>query len=233
MKQALMLKHHQHLGTPSKNNLLLSLSSDKQAYGYGAFDCPPCSGLLLWRNPSAEAQNITFTLRAALALPQVPFLDRDMSQYAWQSAKHDSHCFQAWPGGARLRLSGQKTLVSPFQVPSVGGGKSKQFQTQTSDIVGHRQIFRLSSDVPRLQVGGPGPADSDPSWEAGLRFLPSSWARAVLLFFEVVPLDHTLPLRSVPQILASQSSERRAQTWSRGLRPCRCAPLRPPPLVAQ
>ena len=132
------------------------LSSDKQAYGYGAFDCPPCSGLLLWRNPSAEAQNITFTLRAALALPQVPFLDRNMSQYAWQSAKHDSHCFQAWPGGARLRLSGQKTLVSPF--PGAVGGRWQIKAVLDSDVR-HR---RTSSDLQTVvgcsppSGGGPG-----------------------------------------------------------------------------
>ncbi|CAE7755524.1 unnamed protein product [Symbiodinium microadriaticum] len=101
---------HKHAAVLHDSHWLGGDPARGEAYGYGAFDCPPCSGLLLWRNPSAEAQNITFTLRAALALPQ------------------------AWPGGA------------------VGG----RWQIKA--------------------VGGPGPADSDPSWE-------------------VVPLDHTLPLR--------------------------------------
>lgn len=42
-----------------------------QVYGYGAYSCPPCLGLMTWRNPSVERQNLTFTLRKALSLPKV------------------------------------------------------------------------------------------------------------------------------------------------------------------
>lgn len=41
-----------------------------QVYGYGAYSCPPCLGLMTWRNPIAERQNASFTLRKALSLPQ-------------------------------------------------------------------------------------------------------------------------------------------------------------------
>mmetsp|Transcript_75997 Transcript_75997/g.211099 ORF Transcript_75997/g.211099 Transcript_75997/m.211099 type:complete len:926 (+) Transcript_75997:130-2907(+) len=41
-----------------------------EPYAYGAFACPPCKGLLSWRNPQGTGQNVTFTLRRALALPR-------------------------------------------------------------------------------------------------------------------------------------------------------------------
>lgn len=41
-----------------------------EVYGYGAFSCPPCSGLMTWRNPHSAPQNTSFALRTALALPQ-------------------------------------------------------------------------------------------------------------------------------------------------------------------
>lgn len=47
-----------------------------EVYGYAAYGCSPCRGVLSWRNPKQTSQNLTFTLRSALALPR------------------------AWPGGA-------------------------------------------------------------------------------------------------------------------------------------
>lgn len=47
-----------------------------EVYGYASYECPPCLGLLSWRNPLPVPQNFTFSLRSALSLPQ------------------------AWPGGA-------------------------------------------------------------------------------------------------------------------------------------
>eukprot|EP00927_Polykrikos_kofoidii_P016662 TRINITY_DN1754_c0_g1_i1.p1 TRINITY_DN1754_c0_g1~~TRINITY_DN1754_c0_g1_i1.p1 ORF type:complete len:1019 (+),score=98.78 TRINITY_DN1754_c0_g1_i1:187-3057(+) len=41
-----------------------------EVYAYGAFACPPCLGLLSWRNPQAAELNKTFTLRQALSLPK-------------------------------------------------------------------------------------------------------------------------------------------------------------------
>jgi len=41
-----------------------------EVYGYASYACPPCSGVMSWRNPSASKQTITFTLRAALAMPR-------------------------------------------------------------------------------------------------------------------------------------------------------------------
>jgi len=39
-------------------------------YGYASHACPPCLGVMSWRNPKASTQTITFTLRTALAIPR-------------------------------------------------------------------------------------------------------------------------------------------------------------------
>ncbi|CAJ1346400.1 unnamed protein product [Effrenium voratum] len=61
IKYADILRHsHWMGGDPSQG----------EVYGYGAFSCPPCSGLMTWRNPHSAPQNTSFALRTALALPQ-------------------------------------------------------------------------------------------------------------------------------------------------------------------
>jgi len=69
--------------------------SKGEAYGYASYACPPCSGLVSWRNPQAAKQNVSFTLRRALALPK-----------AWLhgSASVLWGLRPLWPGKEKLRL---------------------------------------------------------------------------------------------------------------------------------
>jgi len=67
-----------------------------EVYGYASYGCPPCRGLISWRNPQGVAQNLSFTLRAALSLPR------------------------AWPGGSvggRWRLEPIWPQATPTRPP--------------------------------------------------------------------------------------------------------------------
>ncbi|CAE8740324.1 unnamed protein product, partial [Polarella glacialis] len=77
----LLLDSHWIGGDPAKGD----------AYGYASYACPPCAGLLSWRNPLAETRSVEFTLRSALALPQ------------------------SWPGGA---VGGRWRMQPIWAVPS-------------------------------------------------------------------------------------------------------------------
>lgn len=61
-------------------------------YGYAAFQCPPCLGIMSWRNPQAAPQGLNFTLRKTLALPR-----------SWPGGVAGGHwrVRRLWPGVAK------------------------------------------------------------------------------------------------------------------------------------
>merc|ERR1712048_763067 len=83
-----------------------------EAYGYAAFACPPCAGLMTWRNPSAGPQNVSFSLRRALALPK------------------------DWPGGSRDGLWSVRQLWRPESLGNSGWEKVALEETLTLQLKG-------------------------------------------------------------------------------------------------
>lgn len=102
-----------------------------EVYGYAAFACPPCRGLLSWRNPQAAPQNLTFTLRAALAVPR------------------------SWPGGAtggRWRLEPLWAAGEASSSTAAPGNSSGP-----APVVGPAPVLG-PAPVPRSPSSGPSPA---------------------------------------------------------------------------
>eukprot|EP00811_Abedinium_folium_P030926 NODE_4990_length_1823_cov_3.158608.p2 GENE.NODE_4990_length_1823_cov_3.158608~~NODE_4990_length_1823_cov_3.158608.p2 ORF type:complete len:154 (-),score=50.05 NODE_4990_length_1823_cov_3.158608:77-538(-) len=74
-------------------------------YGYASFACPPCVGLVGWRNPLDVRRNFTFTLREAFALPQVSRGGAPGSPWRLASLWPSPGAVQALPTSAATQLA--------------------------------------------------------------------------------------------------------------------------------